>query len=83
MKNTTERESTPQPIHARMDFNDEEEWDDDYFCDYDDFVAVGGVGGGRGGKGSKKKKGAGKSGPYSAKHTRLRENRAKSNKGKK
>jgi len=57
------------------------EWDDDH-DEYDFALSStgGGGGGGKGGKLSKKKKGEDKSGPYSAKHTRIRENRKSSGK---
>ena len=73
---TTERGHAAKPAKSTVVYSEEFDGmvDDDDECDYGDFAL--GTGKAAHGKGPKKTKGgAGKIGPYSAKHTRLRESR--------
>ena len=75
---TTERGHAVKPAKSTIVYSEEYggmDDDDDDECDYGDFALLG-TGKATHGKGSKKTKGGtGKIGPYSAKHTRLRESR--------
>ena len=77
----TRGQNASKLTELRDSHSDEFDKSDDNGSGYDDDFTLGAssVGGGRystsGCKGSKKTNGAGNSGPYSAKHTRLRESR--------